>query len=123
MWGRLLLAVAISLCACAAEEDGLQFVELDVPMPEEAGRSEMRALLTSASEFEARIEMPAPVEIDFASTWTIFYSAGETRSGGARARVLRLSLLDAEETLAVVTSLEVPGQGCPLDDTPTIPRV
>jgi hypothetical protein len=78
------------------------------------GQTETRSLIRSAAAYQAYFGHVAPSEVDFATMWVIFYSAGSRTTGGYSASVTKVIASEPglPFTLKVTTSLKSPGKDC-----------
>lgn len=75
-----------------------------------AGQAETRHLFTSELAYRSYFGHAAPADVNFATDWVFFYSAGERKSGGYTAELRSVTRAGTE--LSFVTSLTSPGSSC-----------
>ena len=86
-----------------------------------AGQTETRRVFTSDADYRAYFGQPAPAEVNFASDWVFFYSAGGRPTGGYSANLSSITRAGAD--VNILTSLTSPGTSCVSTQATTKPYV
>ena len=87
------------------------------------GQTETRKIIKTGSDYRSYFGHNAPSEVNFASDWVIFYSAGSKPTGGYSASVTIIIQSQTGLTLKVTTSLDKPGPGCMVTQALTKPHI
>lgn len=86
-----------------------------------AGATETRHLFTSELAYRSYFGHAPPAEVNFATDWVFFYSAGERKTGGYLAELRSIARAGTE--LSFVTALTSPGASCVTDAAISRPAV
>lgn len=87
------------------------------------GQTETRKVFTTLAAYKSYFGHKPPLEVDFATDWVVFYSAGSKATGGYSASIATIAMNGTGHTLKVTTSLSSPGKDCMVTQAKTKPFV
>lgn len=87
------------------------------------GQSETRKVIKTNWDYRTYFGHNLPAEVNFATDWVVFYSAGSKPTGGYSVSIIKIEMSYSGSTLKVTTSLSKPGPGCMVTQAITKPYV